>query len=178
MGQPSGFTGELMADIDLNGLNDKEVLALQEAINRRNRSKVDWDNMTDAERAYRNRTVEPRTPMVPYQEYPKVIYGNINGQVQSVTVANEAQEDYYRDLYPHAEWDKSMRDHGLITCPSKVEGLRPVALVGMGAASNPAVDVRAQPDENPAPPPSYEDQMHPLAKKRGRPPKAREDAAA
>lgn len=153
----------------LEGLSDKEIEALEKALSKRKRSKIDWDNMTDAERAAVNRTTQPVTPTVPYYEFPKMLYGNVNGTVQAAEIASEKEEQQLKAKYPDAGWTMRMADFGLETCPSKPSGPTAKAFIPVGAAQfNPAVEVSTRVDENPPPPRplTYEQQLHPLARKK------------
>ena len=153
-----------MAEISLKGLNDKEIQALQEAINKQKRLKVDWDNMTDEERAWKNRTVDPPTPNRPTPQsprdpgwYPRVLYGKVSGQIVGPTIKDAAEETRHRARYPDEsgmDWNGSLLDLGIETSPSKPEGHVVGGWQHFGAGRlidppNPAVDVM----NNPAPEP-------------------------
>ena len=166
-----------MADaIDLTGLDDKQLEALQAAINKRSRSKIDWDNMTDQERAMFNKTIEPRTHKTIHYEYPKSIYGKYaDGTVKQATVQNEGEERMVRANNPEAEWKDLLRDHGIETCPSPPDKAKAAGFVTVGVAAPPAA---------PEPVPTQMVEEHPaaVAARRGRPPgspnKPKDQAAA
>src|SRR5208337_4955937 len=114
--------------LSLKGLNEAEIKELEESLIRHKRTKIDYTNMTDDERAWKNRTVEPatdsRAPRDQYDPgwYPRVIYGMVNGQVVGATVADAEAEAKIWAKYPDGEWDKSLLEHGVETCPSKPSG--------------------------------------------------------
>ena len=155
-----------MADLDLTALTDKEISALEAALTKRKRNKVDWDNMTDEERAMRNRTLTPVTPERPTPEgpsdpgyYPRTLYGKVGGQVVGPTVASAKEEAELKAKYPDAEWDKTLLEHGIETCPSKPEGHVVAGWQHFGAGkpvqpTDPAVTVMNNPV---APPPLIPD---------------------
>jgi hypothetical protein len=153
----------------LKGLSEDAIAELQKALEDRGRRKIDWTNMTHEERQQYNKTTTPVTPMVPFQPYPRSIYGIVNGQVTRVPyLANAKEEDELRAKYPDGRWTSNLMDFGIETCPSKPMGTNAAAFEVVGAEKppiNPNVDVV----NNPAPVvniPTYAEQMHPLAKKR------------
>ena len=165
-----------MADaIDLTGLDDKQLEALQAAINRRSRSKIDWDNMSDQERAMFNKTIEPRTHKTMHYEYPKSLYGKFaDGTIKAATVQNEGEERMLRANHPEADWKDLLRDHGVETCPSPPDRAKAAGFVTV--AVTPPVSI---PDPVPA---QMMVEEHPaaVAARRGRPPgsKNKEQEAA
>jgi hypothetical protein len=153
----------------LKGLSDAAIDELEKALADRGRRKINWDNMTHEERQQYNKTTTPVTPMVPFQAYPRSIYGIVNGQVTRVPyLANAKEEDELRAKYPDGRWTSNLMDFGIETCPSKPTGTNAAAFEVVGAEKppiNPHIDVV----NNPAPMvniPTYAEQMHPLAKKR------------
>ena len=99
--------------------------------------KIDWDNMTDEERASYNRTIDPQTHYKQHIEYPKYIYGRRGTQIVRMLVKSEDEEQAQRDGEPDAHWELSMRDHGLITCPSAEDAQALPTIVGVGSAPEP-----------------------------------------
>jgi len=146
--------------VSLKGLNEKEIAELEASLLAHKRNKVDWTNMTDEERAWKNRTVEPSTPDRPTPQrpgdsgwYPRVLYGQVEGQVVGAEVKDDKDEKQLWAQYPDAQWDKSLLDHGIETNPSKPTGHVAAGWQHFGAGRrieppNPAIDVM----NNPAPP--------------------------
>jgi hypothetical protein len=164
-----------MANLDLKDFSDKEIEALQAALNKRTRSKIDWDNMTHEERAMFNKTVEPKTHQHIWYEYPKTIYGKFpDGTVKSATVQNEAEEAVVRRSND-AEWAESLLAHGVETCPSPPDKAKATGFVTVGVA-------RPIPAPEPVADPIVMIEEHPaaVAARRGRPPgsKNKDQAAA
>ena len=153
----------------------KEEEVLLERLLRKSKTgtarKLDFDNMTDQERAAVNRTIHPMTPAVPYQEYPKMIYGRrANGQFIQSRVTSKEDEDAVKAGETDTEWG-SLLELGLETCPSRDDGRAPVKIQMLGAAVDDAVILDNTANIPHGPPAPYVE--HPLAKKRGpgRPPK-------
>lgn len=148
-----------MAELDLTKLTERDLQSLQAALDKqqKKRNKVDWADMTDEERSFRNRTVEPATPDKPTPKhrtdpgyYPRVIYGNVSGQVVGAEVSNAEKEDELIAKYPDANWQMSLLAHGIETSPSKPSGHIAAGFQHFGAGrvmveANPAVDVVDKP---------------------------------
>jgi SRSO17 transposase len=159
-----------MADLDLEELSEKEIDALQAAITKRRRSKVDWDNMTHEERAMYNKTIDPQTHRGAYVEYPKTIYGKWpDGVVKRATVKNSQQEADVRKT-PDVRWGNTPLEVGIETCPSPALRNTAAGFEMVGASA---------PDPEPEPEAVVMVQEHPaaVANRRGRPPKIRDAAA-
>ena len=166
----------MASPVDLSGLDDKQLAALQEAINKKTRSKIDWDNMTDQERSMWNKTIEPRTHKTIHFEYPKAMYGKKpDGVVVKAEVTNAMEEEAIKRDDPSIIWKDLLRDHGVETCPSPPDKAKTAGFVTVGVT---------------APPPAVEPvstvmvEEHPaaVAARRGRPPgspnKPKDQAAA
>ena len=129
--------------------------------------RVNFDNMTDQERAQFNKTIQPITPMVPWQEYPKVIYGKFeDGSYRQARVQSSQDEEEIKASNP-ADWRESMMAHGvdLTSRPSKAVQ----RIQFLGAPLEDSVGVTAD-----LPSVASVPQEHPAAaaqRRRGRPPK-------
>jgi hypothetical protein len=155
-----------MAELNLNDLTPLQLQKLQKLLDDQNRQtkKVDWDNMTDAEKAWHNRTIEPHTPDRPVPQrptdagwYPRVLYGKVNGQVVGPTVKDAKDEAKLRELHNDEsglEWNGSLLELGIETSPSKPDGHVASGWQHFGAgkplpAPDPAVDVMKNPVPEP-----------------------------
>jgi hypothetical protein len=94
--------------------------------------KIDWDNMSDEERASYNKTIDPQTHYKTHIEYPKYIYGRFGDQIMRKLVKTEEEFQDNLEREPEANWGLSMRDHGLITCPGPDEAAAMPTVVGVG----------------------------------------------
>lgn len=124
--------------IDISVLDDKSKAELLEALTKSSRMKVDYTNMTDAQRRRLNANIEPIENAL-WTEYPKWQYGDPNGDGQIIgTLCDD--EDQLKELhakYPDARWKDLLRDHGIETCPSKPMSTSGKAFLPMGAAPAP-----------------------------------------
>src|ERR1700675_4705303 len=111
-----------MASI-LDKVSEEELVQLlQEARRKRTGRRIDWDNMTDQERQNVNKTTLPATPYVPWQEYPKMLYGLRDGRLVAATVANAKEESALRTRHDY-NWQDSPLAHGLETAPEAGHGI-------------------------------------------------------
>ena len=153
-----------MAELDLEELSEKEIDALQAAISKRRRSKVDWDNMTHEERAMYNKTIDPQTRYTEFVEFPKAVYGKWpDGIVKKAVVKNSHEE---RTLKSEAGviWGDSPLELGIETCPSPAAKNTKAGFDTIGSAPVepvPEVPAAVMVTEHPAA----------VAARRGRPPK-------
>jgi hypothetical protein len=120
----------MIADL-LKTLSPEQLDALSDLINTRrmegSSKKIDYTRMTDRERWEANKTLQPVTPMVPYQEYPCMLYGRRDGQLVSIAVDDAAHEEAIREKFDYG-WKRSIAEHGIETCPSSGDGINPVSI--------------------------------------------------
>ena len=168
--------------IDMSQLSESERKVfelLQEKIRKGGGGdkRVDFDNMTDAERAAYNKTIHPMTNYSVYQEYPKMIYGKrANGQHIQSRVLNRSDEEAVKASEPETVWG-SLLELGIETCPSKDEGRAPVKIQTLGERIDDTVMIANTANIPQAPAQPYV--PHPLAQaaeKRG-PGRPRKNAA-
>ena len=61
-----------------------------------------------------NGKIERKAPAYAYQEYPRMLYGVVEGRVRAIVVNNDAD----RDAKLAEGWVKGPGELGIITCPS------------------------------------------------------------
>jgi hypothetical protein len=100
---------------------DLEIL-LREARRKRTGKKIDWDNMSDADRAAVNKTIHPIAPAVPYEKYPCGLFAKDSaGKIVQTVVQDEEDEIAVRNEYP-LDWKYGLGELGIETAPSKGSG--------------------------------------------------------
>ena len=93
--------------------------------------KVDYDAMTPQQLADVNKTLLPATFKTEHVVYPRMMYGLRDGQLVSVQVEDEDHELTIRERYD-LNWKYSALEHGIETCPTHGDGIKPVDFQPVG----------------------------------------------
>jgi hypothetical protein len=118
-------TSDFLKTLTPDQLDDLALMVAERRNTLPGGKKIDYDNMTDAQRWEFNKTLTPATNKTEHIEYPRMLYGMREGIPVQVTVDDTAHEQVIRERYPY-DWKYSMLEHGIETCPTHGDGIKPI----------------------------------------------------